>query len=109
MNRATFTRIEQMEADKTDLVISLKSLPVLIPGMLAAYLKSGGPLVPIQNNSPPLFAHINGTLPVFGKRVWLGASYFDGNSYPSDPDTGDVNISTLVYKRRFALATSFKL
>ncbi len=69
----------------------------------------GGVLKPIRNNSPPLFAHVNGTLPVFGKRIWLGASYFDGNSYPFNPINGDVNPSTLVYKRRMGLATSFKL
>ncbi len=69
----------------------------------------GGVLKPIRNNSPPLFVHVNGTLPVFGKRIWLGASYFDGNSYPFNPINGDVNPSTLVYKRRLGLATSFKL
>lgn len=69
----------------------------------------GGILKPIRNNSPPLFAHVNGTLPVFGKRIWLGASYFDGNSYPFNPINGDVNPSTLIYKRRVGLATSFKL
>ena len=69
----------------------------------------GGVLKPIRNNSPPVFAHVNFTLPVFGKRFWLGASYFDGNSYPFDPIRGDVNPSTLLYKRRFGLATSFKV
>lgn len=69
----------------------------------------GGILKPIRNNSPPLFAHVNGTLPLFGKRIWLGASYFDGNSYPFNPINGDVNPSTLIYKRRVGLATSFKL
>lgn len=69
----------------------------------------GGVLKPIRNNSPPVFAHVNGTLPVFGKRFWLGASYFDGNSYPFNAINGDVNPSTLVYKRRFGLATSFKV
>ena len=69
----------------------------------------GGVLKPIRNNSPPLFVHVNGTLPVFGKRIWLGASYFDGNSYPFNPINGDVNPSTLLYKRRVGLATSFKL
>ncbi|MDE0483441.1 MAG: hypothetical protein OXI67_12745 [Candidatus Poribacteria bacterium] len=69
----------------------------------------GGILKPIRNNSPPLFVHLNGTLPVFGKRIWLGASYFDGNSYPFNPMNGDVNPSTLIYKRRLGLATSFKL
>ena len=49
------------------------------------------------------------TLPVFGKRFWLGASYFDGNSYPFNALNGDVNPSTLVYKRRLGLATSFKV
>lgn len=69
----------------------------------------GGILKPIRNNSPPLFVHVNGTLPVFGKRIWLGASYFDGNSYPFNSINGDVNPSTLIYKRRVGLATSFKL
>ena len=54
----------------------------------------GGILKPIRNNSPPLFLHVNGTLPVFGKRIWLGTSYFDGNSYPFNPNNGDVNPST---------------
>jgi len=69
----------------------------------------GGILKPIRNNSPPLFLHLNGTLPIFGKRIWLGTSYFDGNSYPFNPINGDVNPSTLLYKRRLGLATSFKL
>lgn len=69
----------------------------------------GGILKPIRNNSPPLFLHFNGTLPLFGKRIWLGASYYDGNTYPFNPINGDVNPSTLVYKRRFGIATSFKL
>ena len=69
----------------------------------------GGVLKPIRNNSPPLFVHVNGTFPLFGKRIWLGASYFDGNSYPFNPINGDVNPSTLIYKRRLGLATSFKL
>ena len=69
----------------------------------------GGILRPIRNNSPPVFVHLNGTLPVFGKRFWLGASYFDGNSYPFNAINGDVNPSTLVYKRRFGLATNFKM
>ncbi len=69
----------------------------------------GGILKPIRNNSPPVFVHLNGTLPVFGKRIWLGGSYFDGNSYPFNPINGDVNPSTLVYKRRAGFATSFKL
>ena len=69
----------------------------------------GGILKPIHNNSPPLFVHMNGTLPVFGKRIWLGASYFDGNSYPFNPMNGDVNPSTLIYKRRYGFASSFKL
>lgn len=69
----------------------------------------GGVLKPIQNNSPPLFLHLNGTLPIFGKRIWLGTSYFDGNSYPFNSTNGDVNPSTLIYKRRAGVATSFKL
>ena len=69
----------------------------------------GGVLKPIQNNSPPLFLHLNGTLPIFGKRIWLGTSYFDGNSYPFNSSNGDVNPSTLIYKRRVGVATSFKL
>ena len=31
----------------------------------------GGVLKPIQNNSPPLFLHANGTLSLLGKRIWL--------------------------------------
>ena len=69
----------------------------------------GGILKPIRNNSPPLFLHVNGNLPLFGKRIWLSASYFDGNSYPFNPINGDVNPSTLIYKRRVGFATSFKL
>ncbi len=69
----------------------------------------GGILKPIRNNSPPLFLHLNGTFPLFGKRIWFGGSYFDGNSYPFNPLNGDVNPSTLLYKRRFGIATSFKL
>ena len=69
----------------------------------------GGILKPIKNNSPPIFLHANGTLPIFGKRIWLGLSYFDGNSYPFNAMTGDVNPSTLIYKRRVGVATSFKL
>ncbi len=69
----------------------------------------GGILKPIRNNSPPLFLHVNGNLPLFGKRIWLSASYFDGNSYPFNPINGDVNPSTLIYKRRIGFATSFKL
>ncbi|MXV78261.1 hypothetical protein F4X73_12210 [Candidatus Poribacteria bacterium] len=69
----------------------------------------GGILRPIRNNSLPVFVHLNGTLPVFGKRFWLGGSYFDGNSYPFNAINGDVNPSTLVYKRRLGLATSFKV
>ena len=69
----------------------------------------GGILKPIRNNSPPLFLHVNGNLPLFGKRIWLSASYFDGNSYPFNPINGDVNPSTLIYKRRAGFATSFKL
>ena len=69
----------------------------------------GGVLVPIRNNSPPLFLHVNGTFSVLGKRIWLGGSYFDGNSYPFNPNSGDVNPSTLTYKRRGALATKFKI
>ena len=69
----------------------------------------GGILKPIQNNSPPVFLHINGTLSLLGKRIWLGGSYFDGNSYPFNPNNGDVNPSTLFYKRRFGLATNFKI
>ena len=34
---------------------------------------------------------------------------FDGNSYPFNPINGDVNPSTLIYKRRVGFATSFKL
>ena len=56
----------------------------------------GGILKPIRNNSPPLFLHVNGNLPLFGKRIWLSASYFDGNSYPFNPINGDVNPSTLI-------------
>ena len=69
----------------------------------------GGILKPIRNNSPPLFLHVNGNLPLFGKRIWLSTSYFDGNSYPFNPINGDVNPSTLIYKRRIGFATSFKL
>ncbi len=69
----------------------------------------GGVLRPIRNNSPPVFVHLNGTLPIFGKRFWFGTSYFDGNSYPFNAISGDVNPSTLVYKRRLGLATSFKV
>lgn len=71
---------------------------------------SGGGIVkPIRNNSPPVFLHLSGTLSLLGKRVWLGASYFDGNSYPFNPVNGDVNPSTLVYKRRVGIATNFKV
>ncbi len=52
---------------------------------------------------------MNSNLPLFGKRIWLGGSYFDGNSYPFNPINGDVNPSTLIYKCRVGLATSFKL
>ena len=69
----------------------------------------GGVLKPIQNNSPPLFLHLNGTLPIIGKRIWLGTSYFDGNSYPFNSTNGDVNPSTLIYKRRVGVATSFRV
>ncbi|MDE0682114.1 MAG: hypothetical protein OXI63_04285 [Candidatus Poribacteria bacterium] len=69
----------------------------------------GGILKPIQNNSPPVFLHVNGTLSFLGKRIWLGGSYFDGNSYPFNPNNGDVNPSTLSYKRRFGFATNFKI
>ncbi len=69
----------------------------------------GGILKPIRNNSPPVFLHVNGTLSLLGKRIWLGGSYFDGNSYPFNPNNGDVNPSTLVYKRRVGLATNFKI
>ena len=69
----------------------------------------GGVLKPIQNNSPPIFLHVNGTLSLLGKRIWLGGSYFDGNSYPFNPNNGDVDPSTLFYKRRVGLATSFKI
>lgn len=69
----------------------------------------GGVLKPIENNSPPLFLHLNGTVPIFGKRIWLGTSYFDGNSYPFNSTNGDVNPSTLIYKRRIGVATSFKM
>ena len=69
----------------------------------------GGILEPIRNNSPPVFLHVNGTLSILGKRIWLGGSYFDGNSYPFNPNNGDVNPSTLFYKRRFGLATNFKI
>lgn len=69
----------------------------------------GGVLKPIHNNSPPLFLHVNGTLALLGKRIWLGGSYFDGNSYPFNPNNGDVNPSTLIYKRRVGLATNFKI
>lgn len=69
----------------------------------------GGILKPIQNNSPPVFLHVNGTFSLLGKRIWLGGSYFDGNSYPFNPNNGDVNPSTLSYKRRFGLATNFKI
>ena len=69
----------------------------------------GGVLKPIENNSPPVFLHVNGTLSLLGKRIWLGGSYFDGNSYPFNPNSGDVNPSTLSYKRRVGLATNFKI
>ena len=69
----------------------------------------GGVLKPIQNNSPPVFLHVNGSLSLLGKRIWLGGSYFDGNSYPFNPNNGDVDPSTLFYKRRVGLATSFKI
>lgn len=69
----------------------------------------GGILKPIRNNSPPVFLHLNGSLSLLGKRIWLGASYFDGNSYPFNPVNGDVNPSTLVYKRRVGVATNFKI
>ena len=69
----------------------------------------GGVLKPIQNNSPPVFLHVNGTLSLLGKRIWLGGSYFDGNSYPFNPNNGDVNPSTLFYKRRVGFATNFKI
>ncbi len=69
----------------------------------------GGVLKPIRNNSPPVFLHVNGTLSLLGKRIWLGGSYFDGNSYPFNPNNGDVNPSTLSYKRRFGFATNFKV
>lgn len=69
----------------------------------------GGVLEPIHNNSPPLFLHVNGTLSLLGKRIWFGGSYFDGNSYPFNPNNGDVNPSTLIYKRRVGLATNFKI
>ena len=69
----------------------------------------GGILKPIRNNSPPLFLHVNGTLPILGKRIWLGGSYFDGNSYPFNRNNGDVDPSTLFYKRRVGLATNFKV
>ena len=69
----------------------------------------GGILKPIQNNSPPVFLHVNGTPSLLGKRIWFGGSYFDGNSYPFNPNNGDVNPSTLFYKRRFGLATKFKI
>lgn len=69
----------------------------------------GGILKPIRNNSPPMFLHVNGTLPLLGKRIWLGGSYFDGNSYPFNPNNGDVDPSTLFYKRRVGLATNFKV
>ncbi len=69
----------------------------------------GGVLKPIRNNSPPVFLHLNGNLSLWGKRIWLGASYFDGNSYPFNPMNGDVNPSTLVYKRRVGVATNFKV
>lgn len=69
----------------------------------------GGILKPIRNNSPPVFLHVNGTPSLLGKRIWFGGSYFDGNSYPFNPNNGDVNPSTLFYKRRFGLATKFKI
>ena len=69
----------------------------------------GGVLEPIRNNSPPLFLHVNGTLSLLGKRIWIGGSYFDGNSYPFNPNNGDVNPSTLIYKRRGGLATNFNI
>ena len=69
----------------------------------------GGVVKPIRNNSPPVFLHLNGTLALLGKRIWLGTSYFDGNSYPFNPVNGDVNPSTLVYKRRVGVATNFKV
>ena len=76
---------------------------------IGAHGSGGGILKPIRNNSPPVFLHINGSLSLLGKRVWLGGSYFDGNSYPFNPNNGDVNPSMLFYKRRFGLATSFKI
>ena len=69
----------------------------------------GGILKPIQNNSPPVFLHVNGTLSLLGKRVWLAGSYFDGNSYPFNPNNGDLDPSTLFYKRRVGFATKFKI
>ena len=69
----------------------------------------GGVLKPIRNNSPPLFLHLNGTFSLLGKRIWIGGSYFDGNSYPFNPNNGDVDPSTLVYKRRIGVATNFKI
>ena len=76
---------------------------------IGSHGSGGGVLKPIQNNSPPLFLHVNGTAPFFDKRIWLGGSYFDGNSYPFNLNTGDVDPSTLSYKRRFGIATQFKV
>ena len=91
------------------------SLRTVVDGTVTAGVQigphgsGGGILKPIRNNSPPVFLHVNGTPSLLGKRIWFGGSYFDGNSYPFNPDNGDVNPSTLSYKRRFGLATNFKI
>ena len=69
----------------------------------------GGVVQPIVNNSPPVFVHLSGNLPLLGKQIGLGASYFDGNSFPFNPKNGDVNPSTLVYKRRASRDIKLKL
>ena len=96
-------------ADGPDSLRTVTSGTVTSGIRIGPHGSGGGVLKPIKNNSPPLFLHINGNLPILGKRIWLGVSYFDGNSYPFNPLTGDVNPSTLVYKRRVGLSTHFKL
>ncbi len=96
-------------ADGPDALRTVPDSTVVSGIRIGPHGSGGGILKPIRNNSPPLFLHLNGTLPVFGKRIWFGGSYFDGNSYPFNPINGDVNPSTLLYKRRFGIATSFKV
>ena len=96
-------------ADGPDSLRTVTDAPVESGIQIGPHGSGGGVLKPIRNNSPPVFLHVNGTLPLLGKRIWIGGSYFDGNSYPFNPNNGDVNPSTLVYKRRFGLATSFKI